>query len=109
MKDFALKVLDQRTEKGYTVSYPQLSGFENLLMLNLAMCEHLRWNAAHEILGYVNNTTEHECNDLKRRHNCLKPWQQLDNESKAVSYINNYKLFDFGVVETTFKLEYKPN
>jgi hypothetical protein len=109
MKDFALKVLDQRTEKGYTVSYPQLSGSENLLMLNLAMCEHLRWNAAHEILGYVTNTTENKCNDLKRRHNCLKPWQQLDKESDAVSYINNYKLFDFGVVETTFKLEYKPN
>lgn len=109
MKDFALKVLDQRTEKGYTIHYPQLSGSENRLMLNLAMCEHLRWNAAHEILGYVNNATEHECNDLKRRHNCLKPWQQLDEESDAVSYINNYKLFDFGVVETTFKLEYKPN
>ena len=109
MKDFALKVLDQRTEKGYTIHYPQLSGSENRLMLNLAICEHLRWNAAHEILGYVNNAMEHECNDLKRRHNCLKPWQQLDDESDAVSYINNYKLFDFGVVETTFKLEYKPN
>lgn len=109
MKDFALRVLDKRTEKGYTVSYPQLSGSENLLMLNLAMCEHLRWNAAHEILGYVNNTTEHECNELKRQHNCLTPWQQLDKESNAVSYIDNFKLFDFGVVETTFKLEYKPN
>ena len=106
MKDFALRVIGQRTEDGYTIRYPRLSDSENRLMLNLAMCEHLRWNTAHEILGYVNNIEEHECNELKRRHNCLKPWQQLDNESDAVPYIKNFKLFDFGVVETTFKLKY---
>ena len=108
MKDFAHKALGQRTKKGFNIVYPQLLDAENRLMLNLAMCEHLRWNAAHEMLGYVNNTSDnHGCDELKRSHNCLKPWQELDKESQAVTYIDNYKLFDFGVVETTFKLEYQ--
>lgn len=107
-KEFALKALEEREKKDdFTISYPQLNKAENCLMLNLAKCEHLRWNAAHEMLGYINNTTdEHRCNEMKRRHNCLKDWQDLDAESRAVDYIDNYKLFDFGVVETTFKMEY---
>lgn len=107
-KDFALRALDKRTGHQTGITYPLLSPAENKLMLNLAMCEHLRWNAAHEMLGYVNNENEHECNERTRQHNCLKPWQDLDKETDAVDYIKDYKLFDFGVVETSFKLNYKP-
>lgn len=107
VKDMALRALEQRIGKQTGITYPLLSYSENQLMLNLAMCEHLRWNAAHEMMGYVNNDSdEHCCNELTKRHNCLKPWQDLDKESDAVDYIDDYKLFDFGVVETSFKLEY---
>ena len=102
---FIDKVLGKRTGRQSTIKYPGLSEKENRLMLNLAMCEHLRWNAAHEMLGYVNNNKGHECNEVKKMHNCLKPWEQLDKESDAVSYIDDYKVFDFGVVETTLKLQ----
>lgn len=105
VRDFAQRVLERRTGRKTGITYPLLSLSENRLMLNLAMCEHLRWNAAHEMMGYVNNTEEHGCNELSKKHNCLKPWQNLDDESDAVSYIDDYKLFDFGVVETSFKLK----
>ena len=107
-KNFALRVLEERTGQQISIIYPLLSPSENLLMLNLAMCEHLRWNAAHEMMGYVNNIKGHGCDELKKEHNCLKPWQNLDNESDNAGYPVDFKLFDFGVVETSFKLEYNP-
>ena len=105
-KDYALRALKKREGRQSTISYPNLNYSENTLMLNLAMCEHLRWNAAHEMMGYVNNEDGHECDELRKKHNCLKPWEELDKESDAIDYIDDYKLFDYGVVETSFKLEY---
>ena len=105
-RDFALRALERRSGKKSSITYPNLSASENVLMLNLAMCEHLRWNAAHEMLGYVDNKDEHRCNELRKKHNCLKPWQDLDDESNNAGYIVDFKLFDFGVVETSFKLKY---
>lgn len=105
-RDFGIRVLKGRDGRQSTISYPHLNFSEDTLMLNLAMCEHLRWNAAHEMMGYVNNRDGHECNELRKKHNCLKPWEELDKESDAVDYIDDYKLFDYGVVETSFKLEY---
>jgi hypothetical protein len=104
-KDFALRALKKRTGSQTGITYPHLSPKENQLMLNLAMCEHLRWNAAHEIMGYVSNENEHKCNELTKRHNCLKPWQNLDYESDNADYPVDFKLFDFGVVETSLKLD----
>lgn len=105
VKDFVLKALANREGEKDTIHYPLLSPEENKLMLNLAMCEHLHWNAAHEMMGYVDNKNEHKCNEQTRQHNCLKPWQELDKESDAVDYIACYKVFDFGVVETSFKMK----
>lgn len=91
------------------IKYAELSLSQKKLILNMAMLEHLRWNAAHEMMGYVENTDGHSCDELRKRHNCLKPWQQLDKESedttRAVNneYTEDYKLYDFGVVETTLK------
>ena len=106
-KDFAQRALASREGKKDCIRYPLLSPEENKLMLNLAMCEHLHWNAAHEMMGYVNNETGHRCDERTKQHNCLKPWQELDKESDAVDYIDDYKVFDYGVVETSFKLNLK--
>jgi hypothetical protein len=107
-KDLALRALEQRTGHKTGITYPHLSPSENRLMLNLAMCEHLRWNAAHEMLGYENNVSdEHRCNELTKKHNCLKDWQDLDDESRACRC--DYKEYDFGVVDTSFNLEYVDN
>ena len=108
-KDFAHKVLESRTGKKASIHYPLLSPEGNKLMLNLAMCEHLRWNAAHEMMGYVNNEKGHSTIERTKQHNCLKSWQELDKESDAVDYDIDYKVFDFGVVETSFKQKWNPN
>lgn len=108
-QNFAQRALRAREGQQKDIHYPNLSDAENTLMLNLAICEHLRWNAAHEMLGYVNNTTGHNCDERTKRHNCLKPWQELDLESDASIKAGNpidYKIFDFGVVETGCKLRY---
>lgn len=110
--EFADKVVDKRTGERDNIDYYGLtSSKEKKLMLNMAMLEHIRWNAAHEMMGYVENTDDHSCDELRKRHNCLKPWQQLDKESvdttRAKKWPADYKLYDFGVVETTLKLDSK--
>lgn len=94
---------------------------EQLLFRNLARLEHLRWNAAHEMLGYQNyadgdpgmvlvkeKEDRHQCNERFKLHNCLVGWQKLDAESKMVkSYEADFKLYDFIVITTTFMLHSK--
>lgn len=91
------------------ISYPRLTADENRAILNLARLEHLRWNASHEILGYRKaNKDEHGCNEQARRHNCLRPWEEMDEESRIVTkkdgWDADYKSFDFGVVDITLLL-----
>lgn len=85
-----------------------------LLMLNLARLEHIRWNASHETMGYLHFTeapevpNTHNCNERIKRHNCLLPWELLDQESKetteAEGWNANYKEFDRNVVNLTIEI-----
>ena len=91
------------------IRYPYLSTRENQAILNLARLEHLRWNASHEMLGYtISDTDVHSCNERTRQHNCLRPWEELDDEGRTVSQLEgwkaDYKSFDFGVVDVTIWL-----
>lgn len=99
-------VRSERVGQRENIRYIQLSHKENRLILNMAMLEHLRWNAAHEMMGYKPNEKEHKCNELTKCHNCLKAWEKLDEESASAGYPVDFKLFDFGVVETTLKQTY---
>lgn len=79
---------------------------ENKIILNLARLEHLRWVASHEMLGYTKaDVGLHCCNERTRQHNCLKPWEELDKESRDVTQIEgwdaDYKAYDFGVVDVS--------
>jgi len=91
-----------------TITYNGLNEKENKAILNLARLEHLRWNASHEMLGYVKaNGNLHKCDERLRQHNCLRPWNELDNESKDSSLADweaDYKSFDYGVVDTSLLL-----
>lgn len=64
----------------------------NKQKMNLAVCEHLRWVASHEILGYVYGE---EISNIRKTHNCLKPWQDLTTD---------YQKFDYSVIERTFDI-----
>ena len=90
------------------IKYPLLTKKENEVILNLARLEHLRWNASHEMLGYRKaHAGLHSCDERTREHNCLRPWHELDDESRATlnsDWPCDYKLFDFSVVDNSILL-----
>ena len=62
----------------YKNKYKPLGDKLSTLILNLAITEHLRWNASHEMLGYVKGDSTVE---EKQTHNCLVDWEELDQVS----------------------------
>lgn len=97
------------TGVGVDIRYPKLNKTENRMILNLAMLEHLRWTASHELLGYTANDSGLGTDERALRHNCLRPWHELDEESQAMSPQGNYdyKSYDFAVVETSIAINLK--
>jgi hypothetical protein len=88
------------------IHYQELSELENEMILHLAMLEHIRWNAAHELMGYVFNENENRCDERIMKHNCLCQWNQLDEQSAIVTdWPCDYKNFDFCVIDATIALE----
>lgn len=87
------------------IRYPDLSDRENRIILRLAMLEHLRWNAAHELLGYRFNEHGTCCDERTMMHNCLCPWSRLDAKSDEVTdWECDYKKYDFCVIDTSIAL-----
>lgn len=89
------------------IHFPCLDSKENEIILYLAMLEHARWNAAHELLGYRRNVSDHKCDEREMRHNCLTEWDELDNESRLSSSADfqyDFKSYDYCVINTTIKL-----
>ena len=71
-----------------------------LLMYNMALCEHLRWNAAHEMMGY---TYGEEKNEVVKRHDCLTEYSKLPKFPNNARYDKG--VYDFLVLETSIKLK----
>lgn len=79
----------------------------NEIFLNLAITEHLRWNASHEMLGYVGDPLSVEADQIKKTHNCLVEWDELDDVSTRsweASWNTDYKYYDYMIFETTLSL-----
>ncbi|MDE6380078.1 MAG: hypothetical protein K2L11_06365 [Muribaculaceae bacterium] len=92
------------------IFYHELSVEENRILLHLAMLEHARWNSAHELLGYMVNENDHRCEERTQLHNCIRPWEELDEESEKSSspgWECDYKAYDFSVVDTSLYLSEK--
>ena len=52
----------------------------------LAQTEHLRWNASHEILGYIDTGDENFKDEARLQHGCLKDWQELSEVIQSYDY-----------------------
>lgn len=88
-----------------SIHYPGLSEAENEAITHLAMLEHLRWVAAHELMGYVFNENESRCDERTLKHNCLCSWSRLDEQSeKITNWSCDYKKFDFCVIDASISL-----
>lgn len=61
----------------------------------LAKTEHLRWNAAHEILGYRPHDDENFKDEAALIHGCVRDWNGLNTEHKS---------FDYNVVDVTLDI-----
>lgn len=67
----------------------------------LAQTEHLRWNASHEILGYVHDSKGK--NEIRLHHNCLTDWEKLDEEKR--SYDHNVVDITLGIIAPENKIK----
>lgn len=50
------------------------------ILITIAQTEHLRWNASHEILGYVCDDKD----EVRLRHNFLRSWHELDTKTRSL-------------------------
>lgn len=70
-----------------------------VLLDNIAKCEHLRWNASHILLGYCPTASfSDKTDEIVKEHNCLRPWDDLSLEIQS---------YDYNVVDTTILLEFE--
>ena len=51
----------------------------------LAICEHLRWEASHLMLGY--KASKNVTDDLKKLHKCIKPYAKLNETVKHFDWL----------------------
>ncbi|MCM1429719.1 MAG: hypothetical protein NC097_08000 [Clostridium sp.] len=67
----------------------------------MAQTEHMRWNASHEILGYLYNGEEK--NEVRLHHDCLTDWKNLSEEIR--SYDNNVVDITLGIIDANRKIQ----
>lgn len=71
-------------------------------LLNVSICEHIRWNASHLMMGYLPMSVEeakaisNSCNERTKKHLCITDWDKLPENP-------DYKEYDYMVVSTTIK------
>ena len=74
--DMILSVNDKNTH---------CTGDKQDILEHLAVCEHLRWEASHIMLGY--RSTEGKTDDVRKLHHCIKPYAELDEVTQHFDWI----------------------
>lgn len=70
-------------------------------LYNVAICEHLRWNASHLMMGYVPMTADVKkcfddtCDERTKQHTYIVDWNQLPCGTQG---------YDYSVVKTTVQI-----
>ena len=67
-----------------TVRIVLCSKSDEAVLEYLAIGEHFRWNASHIMLGY---RYAEETSDLKKTHNCLVPFSELDDRTRHYDWL----------------------
>lgn len=63
-------------------------------LVRLAQTEHLRWVAAHEIMGYRPDPPQKEGKDiLHYKHACMIPWRELLDNSREYDFLTFHQLY----------------
>lgn len=96
-KEFSWNLLTRKSEtieymvKDGTIVAPQVFRILNVL----AQTEHMRWNASHEILGYVSDGALPSRDEVKMSHSCITNWQNLTA---------NIQSFDYDFIDLTLNI-----
>lgn len=77
-----------------TVTYEGMKN-EQPRLDNVARCEHIRWEASHQLMGYACDT---EKNHIRKIHPDMCPWEELTELTKS---------YDYNVVDTGLRLMYE--
>ena len=85
-----MEIIESR--KSGTVTYTEADAAMQQRLLNLARCEHLRWESSHKLLGYTHASTK---DMICKKHDCLIPWEELSEEAKS---------YDCDVVDTSIRM-----
>lgn len=104
IKDF-FKYLEKNPEESLQKRYDLLkqnalksdASLLDRLLYNLCKQEHIRWNASHQLRGFIFGDKK---NLVSRTHDCLTIWENLPDDSQR---------YDYPVVETSIKLDPKKN
>ena len=84
-----------RQRKKETICYGSPSP-EAELLINMAITEHERWIASHELMGYTKNSKN---DHVKKHHECMVDWRDLKDD--------NTRSYDCNVVDTTIRMAYE--
>ena len=82
------------------------------ILEHLAVCEHLRWEASHMLMGY--RPTDGKTDELKKLHSCIKPYHKLDEKTKHYDWLvvkNSLSTAEaqFKELEQITRFPYTPN
>jgi hypothetical protein len=80
--------------KDYHDKMTFIQSLDNERRTNLAITEHLRWNATYFVYGWQKGFR----NDEKECHNCLVPWEELPNVGEQ------YQGYDFNNIDGIYDL-----
>ncbi len=58
---------------------------QQAILEHLAVCEHLRWEASHMLMGY--RPTDGKTDELKKLHRCIRPYNELDDITKHYDWL----------------------
>lgn len=95
--DFDWTILTRKFENiVYELPSGQILNPQIIKILNvLAQTEHLRWNASHELLGYIQKGTPDDRDEIKLHHSCLTSWENLPPKTQS---------YDYNVVDVTLNI-----
>lgn len=67
----------------------------NLRLTNVARCEHIRWEASHQLMGYSHDTQK---DPIRKTHPDMRPMEKLSTLTQS---------YDYNVVDTSLRLLYE--
>ncbi len=91
------KLLRKFQSTDYSLESGEEIPSEIINILNtLAQTEHLRWNASHELLGFIGDENLRTKDEIRLIHGCLTDWDKLTQEIKSYDY--NVVDFSLGII-----------